>query len=95
MIEAQTIDEVCMENEQMTAEVGGQNRVPKECDQVATVLGEISSMLDASALNGLVRQRADLARDEGTIGATTTIEEEFLLGDENNDDFDDGSEEMS
>ena len=94
-IEARRIDEVCMEDEQRIAEVGGQNRVPKECDQVAMVLGEISSVLDAFTLNGLLRQRADLARDEGTIGATTAIEKEFLLGDENNDDFDDGSEERS
>ena len=94
-IEAPRIDEVCMENEQTTAEVGGQNRVPKECDQVAMFLGEISSVLDASTLNRLLRQRADLARDEGIIGATTAIEEEFLLGDKNNDDFDYGSEERS
>ena len=75
--------------------MGGQNRVPKECDQVAMVMGEISSVLDAFTLDGLLRRTADLAGDEGTIGATTAIGKEFLLVDENNDDFDDGSEERS
>ena len=84
-----------MANERATTEMGGQNSVPKECDQVATVLGEISSMLDASTLDGLLRRRADLASDEGIVGATTAIEEEFLLEDEHNDDFDNGSEERS
>ena len=84
-----------MANERATTEMGGQNSVPKECDQVTTVLGEISSMLDASTLDGLLRRRADLASDEGIVGATTTIEEEFLLEDEHNDDFDNGSEERS
>ena len=94
-IEGRKIDEVCKENKQTIAEMGEERRVPKECDQVATVLGEISSVLDALTLDSLLRRRADLARDEGTIGATTTIEQEFLLGNENNDDFDDGSEERS
>ena len=52
--EARRIDEICMANEQATTEMGRQNRVPKECDQVATVLGEISSVLDASTLDGLL-----------------------------------------
>ena len=52
-------------------------------------------MLDASTLDGLLCQRADLAMVEGIIGATTAIEEEFLLEDEHNDDFDNGSEERS
>ena len=92
-IEGQRIDEVCKENEQTIAEMGEVKRVPKECDQVAMVLGEISSVLGAHTLDRLLRRRADLARDEGTIGATTAIEQEFLLGDEINDNFDDGSEE--
>ena len=75
--------------------MGGQNKVPKECDQIATVLGEISSMLDASTLVRLLCRRADLASDEGIIGATTAIEEGFLLEDEHNDDFGNGSEERS
>ena len=75
--------------------MGEQNSVPKECDQIATVLGEISSVLDASTLDGLLRQRVDLASDEGIIGATTAIEEEFLLEDEHNDNFDIDSEERS
>ena len=54
--------------------MGGQNRVPKECDQVAAVLGEISSVLDASTLDGLLHRRADLARDDGIIGVTTAID---------------------
>ena len=37
----------------------------------------------------------DLASDEGIIGATTAIEQEFLLEDEHNDDFGNGSEERS
>ena len=94
-IEGQKIDEVCKENEKRIAEVVEGKRVPKECDQVAMVLGEISSVSDALTLDGLLCRRADLARDEGTIGATIAIEQEFLLGDENNDDFDDGSEERS
>ena len=52
--EARRINEICMANERATTEMGGQNRVPKECDQVATVLGEISSVLDASTLDGLL-----------------------------------------
>ena len=52
--EARRIDEICMANEQATTEKGRQNRVPKECDQRATVLGEISSVLDASTLDGLL-----------------------------------------
>ena len=43
-----------MANERATTEMGGQNRVLKECDQVPTVLGEISSVLDASTLDGLL-----------------------------------------
>ena len=93
--EARRIDKICMANERATAEMGGQNKVPKECDQVAIVLGEISSMLDALTLDGLLRRRVDLASDEGIIGATTAIEEEFLLEDKHNDDFDNGSEERS
>ena len=93
--EAQRIDEIFMANERAKNEMGGQNKVPKECDQIATILGEISSVLDASTLDRLLRRRADLASDEGIIGATTTIEEEFLLDDVNNDDFDNGSEERS
>ena len=84
-----------MANEQATTEMGEQNRVPKQCDQIATVLGEISSMLDAPTLDRLLRQRVDLASDEGIIGVTSTIEEEFLLEDEHNDDFNNGSEERS
>ena len=79
----------------MTTERGGQNKVPKECDQTATVLGEISSMLDASTLDRLLHRRVDLASDEGIIGATTAIEEEFLLEDKHNDNLGNGSEEMS
>ena len=94
-IEGGKIDEVCKDHEKRIAEVIEGKRVPKECDQVAMVLGEISSVLDALTLDGLLRRRADLARDEGTIGATTAIEQQFLLDDENNDDFDDGSEERS
>ena len=37
----------------------------------------------------------DLASDEGIIGVTTATEEEFLLEDKHNDDFDNGSEERS
>ena len=76
--EARRIDEICMANERATTEMGGQNKVPKECDQVATVLGEISSVLDALTLDGLLRRRADLASDEGIIGVTTAIEEELF-----------------
>ena len=52
-------------------------------------------MLDASTLDRLLCQRADLEMVEGIIGATTAIEDEFLLEDEHNDDFDNGSEERS
>ena len=90
--EARRIDEIFMANERATTEMGVQNRVPKECDQVATVLGEISSMLDASTLNRLLRQRADLACDEGIIGATTAIEEEFLLEDNGSEERSEGDE---
>ena len=52
--EARRIDEICMANERATTDTSGQNKVSKECDQIATVLGEISSVLDASPLDGLL-----------------------------------------
>ena len=56
-------------------------RVPKQCDEVGAVLGEINPVLDQDRMCSLISARGELGRFQASIGSTNVLEEKFMQDD--------------
>jgi transposase InsO family protein len=68
--------------------------IPREADQVASVLGEVSPILDDQRLYNSLKERAQLGKFQASIGSTNVTDEEYLVDDEDDhtsDESDDSS----
>ena len=91
-IESKMIDEIFdeIDNDGMAC---GRQRVPREVDQVGSILAEISPLLNAEALYERLEQQMDLGRFKMAIGSTNATNNPFLyeepmveMGDDDNPD---------
>eukprot|EP00957_Ditylum_brightwellii_P110114 8397920-Ditylum_brightwellii.AAC.1 len=57
-------------------------KVPNECNEVATVLDGITLILDDNKLYHLMKTRADIGRFQSSIGSTSVTNSKYLVSDD-------------